>query len=118
MPLFIVTLTHHDGDGWHQHLVPHVAYLEDLVTRGVLKAAGPLKGTPKRSGFLIFSAPDHEAAAALVAGDPFAIHGVNEAVAIVEWDPVFGDFAGESSGALPGFGRVGERASLPLVGRD
>jgi uncharacterized protein YciI len=107
MPFFIVTLTHPEGEGWHTHLAPHAAYLDGLVARGVLKAAGPLRGTPKRTGFLIFSAPDREAVSALVDADPFAIHGVNETVSITEWDPVFGAFAEDSSGQLPGLGRVG-----------
>ena len=107
MPFFIVTLTHPDGEGWNDHLAPHAAYLADLVTRGVLKAAGPLQGTPKRAGFLIFSAPDREAVSALVDADPFAIHGVIETVSITAWDPVFGAFAEGSSGELPGLGRVG-----------
>ncbi|KQP58517.1 hypothetical protein ASG40_08240 [Methylobacterium sp. Leaf399] len=107
MPVFIVTLTHPDGDGWERHLRPHVDYLHDLVARGVLKAAGPLKGTQKRMGFLIFSAADEAEVRALVEADPFAVHGVNEAVSIAAWDPVFGTFTEESSGSLPGIGPVG-----------
>lgn len=106
MPFFIVTLTHPDGDGWATHLRAHAAYLDDLVARGVLKAAGPLKGTPKCMGFLIFSAAGEADVRALVEADPFAVHGVNESVSITPWDPVFGIFARASSGALPGLGKI------------
>lgn len=106
MAFFLVTLTHPDGDGWNRHLAPHVEYLKELVKSGALKAAGPLKGTPQRAGFLIFSAVDREAVNALVQGDPFAAQGVIESISITEWDPLFGAFADESSGELAGLGQV------------
>ena len=102
MRFFTVTMAHPDGDGWNRHLAAHVAYLETRIADGSLRASGPLKGTPRRSGFLIFTAPDRATVEALVAADPFAIEGLIESLAITEWDPLFGAFASDSSGHLPG----------------
>ncbi|WP_180899181.1 YciI family protein [Martelella soudanensis] len=55
-----------------------------------------------RSGFLIFTVPDRAKVEALVAADPFAVAGLIENVTITEWDPLFGAFAAEPSGHLPG----------------
>ncbi|MGA7808573.1 hypothetical protein [Bradyrhizobium sp.] len=43
-----------------------------------------------------------------MAADPFAVAGLIESLTITEWDPLFGAFAAESSGRLPGLA-----ASLP-----
>jgi uncharacterized protein len=102
MRFFIVTMSHPEGDGWNRYVAAHVQYLRELVAAGVLRASGPLRGTPLRSGFLIFTAPDRAAVETLVAGDPFAIEGLITALTVVEWDPLFGAFAAESSGHLPG----------------
>jgi uncharacterized protein YciI len=102
MPFFIVTMAHPDGEGWNRHLAAHVAYLKDLVALGSLRASGPLIGTPLRSGFLIFTAPDRAKVEALVAADPFAVENLIDSVTITEWDPLFGAFAAGSSGHLPG----------------
>ena len=102
MRFFTVTMSHPAGDGWNRHLADHVRYLRELVAAGVLRASGPLKGTSLRSGFLIFKAEDRAAVEALVASDPFAVEGLIVQLTIVEWDPLFGAFADESSGHLPG----------------
>jgi len=102
MRFFTVTMSHPVGDGWNRHLADHIAYLRDLVAAGTLRASGPLIGTTLRSGFLIFAAPDRAAVERLVAADPFATEGLIEALTIFEWDPLFGAFAAESSGHLPG----------------
>lgn len=102
MPFFIAVMAHPDGDGWNRHLAAHVAYLADLVASSSLRASGPLIGTPHRSGFLIFTVPDRAKVEALVAADPFAVEGLIENLTITEWDPLFGAFAVESSGHLPG----------------
>jgi uncharacterized protein len=101
MRFFIVTMSHPDGDGWNRHLAAHVAYLTGLVAAGHLRASGRLIGTKLRSGFLIFTVPDRAAVETLVAADPFAIEGLIETVTIIEWDPLFGAFATESTGHLP-----------------
>lgn len=102
MPFFVATMSHPNGAGWNRHLVAHVAYLQDLIAAGSLRASGPLIGTPLRSGFLIFTAPDLTRVEALVAADPFAVEGLIESLTITEWDPLFGAFAAESSGHLAG----------------
>ena len=89
------------------HAGAHVAYLKGLVRSGALRASGPLEGMPKRTGFLIFQAADRAEVDALVASDPFAIEGLIVTLTVAEWDPLFGDFAAESSGELPGLGSVG-----------
>ena len=102
MRFFIVTMSHPDGDGWHRHVAAHVVYLKELVAMGSLRASGRLIGTPLRSGFLIFTAPDRATAEALVASAPFAVEGLIETLTITEWYPLFGAFAAESSGHPPG----------------
>lgn len=42
MPLYVVTYTHPDLEGWQRHLMPHVAWLRDQVAAGVLRASGCL----------------------------------------------------------------------------
>ncbi|WP_158742052.1 YciI family protein [Acidisphaera sp. L21] len=102
MRFFTVTMSHPDGEGWNRHLTAHVDYLKQLVAAGSLRASGRLVGTPLRSGFLIFTVPDRATVEALVAADPFATEGLIETLTITEWDPLFGAFAAESSGNLPG----------------
>jgi uncharacterized protein len=101
MSFFIVTMSHPDGDGWNRHLAAHVVYLRWLVARGMLRASGRLIGTPLRSGFLIFVAPDRATVEALVAKDPFSVEGLIVSLTILEWDPLFGVFAEESTGRMP-----------------
>lgn len=107
MPFFIVTMTHPDGDGWGLHVAAHVRYLQALVRAGELRASGPLKGAPKRAGFLIFRAASRARVDALISNDPFASEGLIETSTVTEWDPLFGTFAEESSGKLPGLGTPG-----------
>ena len=97
MKFFVVTMTHPDGEGWGQHVMPHVEYLQALIARGKLRASGPAKGTPLRAGLLIFTVEDRAELDALIAADPFAIEGLIEELTVIEWDPMFGAFAAESS---------------------
>lgn len=101
MAFYIVTMTHPDGPEWNEHVVVHVEYLLDLIEQGVLKASGPLKGTPLRAGFLIMQADSREAVEAIVADDPFAREGLIVSLQIEEWDPLFGAFGAESSRVMP-----------------
>jgi uncharacterized protein YciI len=100
MSFFIVTMTHPDGNAWNKHLTAHVHYLQKLVEDGILRASGPLKGLPHRSGFLIMSAGSRQEVEAAVSRDPFAREGLIESLTIFEWDPLFGVFAAESSGEI------------------
>ena len=97
MAFFLVTMTHPDGDGWGRHVVPHVNYLKGLIEAGKIRASGPVTGLGKRAGFIIMTVADREEAERLVAEDPFAIEGLIDELTILQWDPMFGAFSGESS---------------------
>ena len=101
MAFFIVTMSHPDGPGWNRHVLPHVEYLLNLVAAGKLRASGPMKGTPLRSGFLIFRADSRSEVEGLVAEDPFSKEGLIASLSIEEWDPLFGAFGHDSSQILP-----------------
>ena len=94
---FVVTMTHPDGDGWGLHVMPHVEYLQGLVAQGKLRASGRAIGLPLRAGLLIFTVEDRAELDALIAADPFAIENLIEELTVIEWDPLFGAFASESS---------------------
>ena len=94
---FVVTMTHPDGAGWGEHVLAHVDYLRGLVANGKLRASGRAIGLPLRAGLLIFTVTDRAELDALIAADPFAIAGLIEDLTVIEWDPLFGAFAGESS---------------------
>lgn len=94
---FVVTMTHPDGDGWGQHVLPHVEYLKSLIEQGKLRASGPVKGQPLRAGLLIFTVADRAELDALIAADPFAIEGLISELTVTEWDPLFGAFSAEAS---------------------
>ena len=102
MPFFIVTMTHPDGDGWKKHLHAHTHYLQKLVQTGVLRASGPVKNSPLRTGFLIFKAASRKEVEAMIEKDPFSIERLIVSLNISEWDPLFGEFSAESSGVIPG----------------
>ncbi|WP_213992891.1 YciI family protein [Sodalis sp. dw_96] len=102
MAFFIVTMTHPDGDGWKKHLHEHIDYLQKLVQQGVLRASGPVKNSPLRSGFLIFKAASRKEVELLIEKDPFSLARLIVSLSISEWDPLFGEFAAESSGVQPG----------------
>ncbi|HEY5817549.1 MAG TPA: YciI-like protein [Mesorhizobium sp.] len=69
----------------------HVAFLNDLNAKGVLKFAGPfLDGDGKPNGSLVvIEAGDIDAARAIAGGDPFAKVGLFETVDIKPWNWVF-----------------------------
>jgi hypothetical protein len=69
----------------------HVAFLEDLNKRGVLKFAGPfLNGEGKPFGSLVvIEASDRDAAAAIFAGDPYAKAGLFGTTDIRAWNWTF-----------------------------
>ncbi len=102
MSFFIVTMTHPDGDGWKKHLQEHIGYLQKLVQMGVLRASGPVKNTALRSGVLIFQADSRKEVENLIEKDPFSLAKLIVSLSISEWDPLFGEFAVESSGVMPG----------------
>jgi uncharacterized protein YciI len=97
MAFFLVTMTHPDGDGWGRHVMPHVAYLQGLISTGKILASGPLAGLSKRAGFIIMTVETREEVDRLVAGDPFATEGLIDELTILAWDPMFGALADHAS---------------------
>ncbi len=98
----IVTMSHPDGPGWGEHVIEHVNYLNGLIAQGKLRASGPAVGTALRTGALLFTVADRAELDALIAGDPFAREGLIEALTVIQWDPMFGAFAAESSRGTKG----------------
>jgi uncharacterized protein YciI len=96
---FVVVMSHPDGDGWVGHVRAHVDYLKCLVSQGKLRASGRAISLPQRAGLLIFKVDDRAELDRLIACDPFAIEGLITDLTVVEWDPLFGVFAAESSAA-------------------
>lgn len=100
MPLYAVTYEHPDEHGWQQHVMPHVAWLQDRLADGSLLAPGPFTEGATRSALLVMNAPDRKALDELIACDPFAVEGLIENMTIRPWDPIFGTFNDQSS--MPG----------------
>jgi uncharacterized protein YciI len=69
----------------------HVAFLEDLNARGILKIAGPfLDADGKPNGSLVvIEANDKDAATAILAEDPYAKAGLFETVEVKAWNWTF-----------------------------
>lgn len=99
MAFFLVTMTHPDGDGWGQHVMAHVGFLQGLIEAGNIRASGPVIGLDKRAGFIIMTVDSHEEAERLIAQDPFSIEGLIDELTILAWDPMFGAFAEDASRA-------------------
>ncbi len=97
MAFFLVTMTHPDGYGWGGHVRAHVAYLQQLIAAGKIRASGPVQGLGKRAGFIIMTVADRAEAQALVDADPFAVENLIDDLTILEWNPMFGAFAGEAN---------------------
>lgn len=100
MPLFAVKYEHPNEDGWKQHVMPHVIWLQNRLKDGSLLASGPFMDTAVKSALLIMDAPDRAALDRLIASDPFAEHGLIENMIVSEWDPIFGMFNARST--MPG----------------
>ena len=99
MAFFLVTMTHPDGEGWGQHVMAHVGFLQGLIEAGKIRASGPVTGLDKRAGFIVMTVDNREEAERLIAQDPFAIEGLIDELTILEWNPMFGVFAEEASRA-------------------
>ena len=97
MKFFVVTMSHPDGPGWGEHVMPHVEYLSGLIAEGKLRASGPVVGGALRAGLLLFTVTDRAELDALIAADPFAIEGLIEELIVTEWNPMFGVFASEAA---------------------
>jgi hypothetical protein len=99
MPLFLVTISVHDGD-WNKHLAGHVSYLQELNAAVILRATGRLTAARLRSGYLIAEANAGEIQA-IVDNDPLAKPGLIAEVTIQQWNRLFGAFEPASSGKPP-----------------
>lgn len=100
MPLYVVRFHHPDAAGWQEQLMPHIAFLQQLLREGSLKASGPLQGAADKAALLLIEAADRAALDAIIARDPFAEHGLIAEMVVEEWDPLFGVFNALSS--MPG----------------
>ncbi|MEY4270247.1 MAG: hypothetical protein RLZZ58_1463 [Pseudomonadota bacterium] len=80
-----------------QHLGPHVDWLRAQVAAGTLRASGPVADAAVKRAMLIVATENRAAAEAMIATDPFAIHGQIADLRIVEWDPIFGAFNADST---------------------
>lgn len=97
MPLYVVHYSHPDEKGWQEQLMPHVGWLREQVAAGVLRASGPIANPDVKRAMLIIAAADEAAVRAVIATDPFAVHGLIADMSIAEWDPIFGAFNGDSA---------------------
>lgn len=97
MPLYVVHYSHPDEKGWQEQLMPHVGWLREQVAAGVLRASGPIANPDVKRAMLIIAAADEAAVRAVIATDPFAVHGLIADMSIAEWDPIFGAFNGDST---------------------
>ena len=97
MTTSVVTYSHPDEAGWHEHLGPHLDWLAAELEAGRLRASGPFVGTDVRSAMLIIDVEDRSALDAMITTDPFHIAGLIEHMTITEWDPIFGALAPTAS---------------------
>lgn len=100
MPIYVVTYEHPNADGWKEHLMPHIAWLQAQLKTGALIASGPFSDRTVRPAMLIMDAPDRGSLDRLIAADPFAEQGLIANMTVNEWDPIFGVFNDRSS--MPG----------------
>lgn len=91
MSTFIVRLEHPDEAGWHQWVEPHIQWVREQVSAGVIIASGPSVGTDPREGWLIMRAGDEKELRARLSTDPFWVNGIVENLLIVQWNPIFGE---------------------------
>ena len=104
MPFYAVTFSHHDLDVREQHLEAHLEWLKQMVADGHIRLSGPLSKGPLADSapvvaLLILKTDTKASAMEIIASDPFFIHGSTGGLTVTEFDPIFGPFADESSGA-------------------
>ena len=70
-----------------------MAFLQQLIDAGSIRASGPVTDLGKRAGFIIMTADNREEIEKLIAQDPFSVEGLIDELTIIAWDPMFGAFA-------------------------
>ena len=75
MKFFVVTYVHPDSEGPNKYLLAHVAYLENLLKEGTLRASGPFISTPHKSAMLILSATSRKDVLDVIAKEPLSDPG-------------------------------------------
>ena len=68
----------------------HRDYLRGLAADGHVLLTGPFGAAEAPGALLLLRADDRDAAAALLAKDPFTVRGVVKETEIRAWDPVIG----------------------------
>jgi hypothetical protein len=97
MPTFAVVYHYvEDVDVIAQHRPIHREYLGDLITQGLLIAAGPTAGRATPSAHLLFNAESLEQVEALLDADPFTTEGVVTSREIYEWNVAIGALGGSN----------------------
>ena len=72
--MFVILLHYENGlDPVEKHLAAHAAWLDDQFSRGIFLASG--RRVPRTGGVILALARDRAQVEALVATDPFHIHG-------------------------------------------
>lgn len=73
--MFIISVTYLQPiEVVEQHVAAHRAFLDELIARGIVIAAGPK--VPRTGGFILTAGSDREAIEALMARDPFMVNGI------------------------------------------
>ncbi|MCM6774145.1 YciI family protein [Nocardia sp. CDC159] len=92
MALFAVHYTYSEATAARraEHRPEHRGWLSSLVEQGVVLTSGPYQDGS--GALIVFRAEDGESMGKLLAQDPFAQHGLIDAVRFVEWQPVLGAF--------------------------
>lgn len=77
----------------------HSKWLLSGLAEGILKAPGPLIGTPagERGALLIFTGENRADLDTLIATDPYSIQGLISGMEVFEWNPFFGAFQADST---------------------
>ena len=120
MPVYAVTYAYPNQDGWKQHVMPHVVWLQDRLRDGSLLASGLFTARSIKAALLIMNACDRSTFEAPIATDPFAADGLIEGMTIREWDPA--SAPSTIAQACPGGCKAADRFNLeaarPIVGRS
>jgi uncharacterized protein len=86
--LFLLTYGYNDTDERAARREEHLAYLNKLKDEGALALAGPYEDLT--GGAIVLNAEDQDAAAAIVAGDPYTKNGVTKDRYLRQWKVTVG----------------------------